>query len=162
MNLLLLLTVVGGTKIIKNIDIPSCKNCIFFNPRWSDDLFLSSSLHKCNKFGTKDIISDKIKYDYAYSCRNDEKKCGKEGKYFVTENNTKGKLLKQSRIRNSPDTFLSSSIILRLLIVIIQKLDVNLGILCLLLLNIENRNSVIPFFLLFLLENYKKYLNNQD
>ena len=39
-------------------------------------------------FGEKNIITDKIKYDYANSCRLDELKCGTDAIYFERENQT--------------------------------------------------------------------------
>ena len=85
------LTMICSEKIIKNADLPSCKNCIYYDPEYENDY---SNLNKCNKFGVKNIISDKITYDYADSCRNDENKCGLHGKYFEEEPNLNMKLLK--------------------------------------------------------------------
>ena len=34
------------------------------------------------KFGEKDIITNKIHYDYAISCRENENKCGENGIFF--------------------------------------------------------------------------------
>jgi hypothetical protein len=35
------------------------------------------------KFGEKNMITGKIKYDYAIDCRNDVSKCTKIARYFV-------------------------------------------------------------------------------
>lgn len=81
--LLPLLFVKNATsEMIRNKNIPSCINCKFSNKG-----FLNSHtfLH-CKKFGEKDIITDKVSYDFADSCRNDEKKCGIEGKYYEEDN----------------------------------------------------------------------------
>jgi hypothetical protein len=83
---------INCTKIIKNINTPTCKNCIYYIPNKYDKDF-TSLLNKCNKFGYKDIITDKIYNDYADACRNDENKCGIEGKYFKEEKNIKFKIL---------------------------------------------------------------------
>ena len=85
------LTMICSEKIIKNADLPSCKNCIYYEPKNENDY---SSLNKCNKFGVKNIINDEINYDYADSCRNDENKCGMKGKYFEEETNPNMKMLK--------------------------------------------------------------------
>jgi hypothetical protein len=69
-------------KIIKNINVPSCKNCIYYKPRMFDSDF-TSTLNICEKFGNKNIITDKITYDYADLCRQSDTKCGEEGKYFT-------------------------------------------------------------------------------
>jgi hypothetical protein len=71
-------------KIIKNIEIPSCKNCIYHIPSKHGSEF-SSTMSRCEKFGEKNIITDEIKYDYADKCREKESLCGNEGKYFEKE-----------------------------------------------------------------------------
>ena len=86
---------VNSEKIIKNINIPSCRNCIHYKPSIHDNDFTSSFV-KCEKFGDKDIITDKITYKYADLSRNDESLCGKEGKYFEAEKNIDIKVLKHS------------------------------------------------------------------
>ena len=73
-------------KFIKNVDLPSCKNCIHYMPSVYH-LEFTSTLNRCSKFGEKDMITDEIKYDFAESCRRDEKKCGEKGEYFEEEPN---------------------------------------------------------------------------
>jgi hypothetical protein len=98
MNLLyLLFTYIFLTKsnsepIIKNINIPSCRNCIHYKPTLLNDF--TSPLNKCEKFGEKNIITDEITYRFADLCRNDESACGKEGKYFEKDENIDKKILK--------------------------------------------------------------------
>jgi len=103
MNLLYLLLPISvyGEKIIKNINIPACRNCIHYQP---DPFYndFTSLLNKCNKFGDKNIVTDKITYDFADQCRNDESKCGNQGKYFVKEPNINMKILKYSILKNMP------------------------------------------------------------
>ena len=71
-------------KIIRNIEFPSCKNCVHFRPpSWSNDF--TDTYSKCEKFGTKDVVTDKISYNFAETCRVDEDLCGKSGKYFEKE-----------------------------------------------------------------------------
>ena len=88
------------TKIIKNIDIPSCRNCIHYNPPFYSDF--TSSISQCNYFGTKDINTDTISYDYADICRNDENKCGIEGKYFEENTNMELRILLHYIVKNTP------------------------------------------------------------
>ena len=68
---------------IQNINVKSCKNCIYFRPSLmkldEESLY---TFGKCEKFGRKDIVSGKIHYTFADLCRNDELKCGHKGKYF--------------------------------------------------------------------------------
>jgi hypothetical protein len=94
-----LISIVECKQIIRNANIPSCKNCIYFNPNNINNDF-TSSLTQCTKFGNKDILTDVITYDFANSCRNDETKCGKKGKYFKQEKNMNLKILKYKIISN--------------------------------------------------------------
>jgi hypothetical protein len=96
--------VVGCEKMIKNINLPACKNCIHYQVSNNDEF--TSSLNRCGMFGDKNIVSDKIKYDFADYCRNDESKCGIEGKYFVEEPNINMKIWKHSVIKNMPNNLL--------------------------------------------------------
>jgi hypothetical protein len=112
--LFLLLTIVYSDQIIKNINIPACKNCIYYNPETFNNDF-TSPLNKCSKFGEKNIINDKIKYEYADTCRNEETKCGKEGKYFVKEPNITMKILKYNIISKLPNILMVSTLLLSIL-----------------------------------------------
>jgi hypothetical protein len=85
--------------IIKNINVPSCRNCIYYKPCVYGDEF-SSTYSTCEKFGEKDIITDKIKYYYVELCRDDELKCGKSGKYFEKDEFINTKLLKYLIMKN--------------------------------------------------------------
>lgn len=95
-----LLMFINSQKIIKNMNLPSCRNCVHFKPNLHSDFV--SPLSKCEQFGEKDIITDKIKYDYADICRSDQYKCGEQGKYFQEEKNINLKILKHKMINNSP------------------------------------------------------------
>ena len=73
---------------IKYIDYPSCINCIHFIQHnhieyeyqpYDKDM----SLSKCNKFGFKDVVSGKIKYELTRNCRHSNSMCELSGKYFV-------------------------------------------------------------------------------
>ena len=88
-------------KIIKNMNIPACKNCIYYKPRMLDTDF-TSTFNICEKFGTKNIITDKITYGYADLCRRDNDKCGEEGKYFKEEPYIQSKILKHALVSNIP------------------------------------------------------------
>lgn len=104
-----------GEKIIKNINIPSCRNCKYFQPSIYDTNF-ASSLNKCNKFGSKNIITDEITHDYADSCRTDENKCGEKGVYFEQETNINLKILKHKIISTSPYVALITLVILNVVL----------------------------------------------
>jgi hypothetical protein len=86
--------------IIKNINFPACKNCVYFKPE--NHLEFTSVLNSCEKFGEKDIITDKIKYDFVGMCRSNESKCGMDGKYFEEEKNIELKMLKHYVTRVIP------------------------------------------------------------
>jgi hypothetical protein len=90
-------------KIIINKYLPSCRNCIYYEPSKIDKDFSSSYFSKCNKFGEKNIITDKIEYNFADGCRRDETKCGREGKFFEKEENINMKILKHNIVRNIPN-----------------------------------------------------------
>ena len=87
-------------QIIKNLHIPSCKNCIHYKPKCN--IYFTSFDNECTKFGTKDIISDKIIYYSPDICRNDNLKCGEEGKYFEKEPNLNLKMFKHFCVYNIP------------------------------------------------------------
>jgi hypothetical protein len=86
-------------KIIKNINLPSCKNCIYYKSNILNNDF-TSTFNKCEKFGEKNIVTDIITYNFADFCRNDENKCGKEGKYFEEEKNIKFKIFRYKIMSN--------------------------------------------------------------
>jgi len=97
--LYVLFALVNCEKIIKNTNIPSCRNCVHYKPRLYDSDFTSSS-SKCEKFGEKNIITDKIDYGYADLTRRDESLCGKQGKYFEREQNVDLKIFVHSIVSN--------------------------------------------------------------
>ena len=105
----LLFTLVTGEKIIKNINIPSCRNCIYYKPSILDSNFDSKTLSKCEKFGEKDIITNKITYEYVTLCRNDESKCGEKGVYFEEEPNIDMKIVQHKILSNIPLILLMTS-----------------------------------------------------
>jgi hypothetical protein len=87
---------VNCNKIISNnINVPSCRNCVYFKPdNYNNDF--TAGLSKCKLFVDKDIITDKITYKYTDTCRYDENKCGYSGKYFEEEKNINIKILLHS------------------------------------------------------------------
>ena len=105
----------NSEKIIKNINIPACKNCVHFKPYIYTDDF-TSSLGNCNKFGVKDIVTDKITYDYADLCRKDDSKCGHNGTYFIQEKNIDMKIFKHTIISSIPKIIISVLLIMSLII----------------------------------------------
>ena len=111
----LLMCVLPNDKFIKNINIPSCKNCIHFKSSFYNGEY-TSSLNKCGKFGEKNIMTDKIKYDYADSCRRDENKCGENGYYFEEDKNVNIKILLHKIITIMPYGILSILFISNLII----------------------------------------------
>lgn len=90
---------VPDNKIIKNIHVPSCKNCIHYNPSLLNRDF-TSPYNECHKFGEKDIITDKITYGFAENARNDETKCGKGGIHFQEDPHIHAKILKHTLVTN--------------------------------------------------------------
>jgi len=90
-------TLANSEKIIKNINLPSCKNCRFYKPVYTTNDF-TSYLSTCEKFGEKNIFTDEITYGYASASRNSENKCGEEGKYFEPEKNIDLKIFKHKMV----------------------------------------------------------------
>jgi hypothetical protein len=90
-----------GEKIIRNSNIPSCRNCKYYKPAYYSSDFVST-INKCEKTGTKDIYTDIIKYDYADLSRKDENLCGFKGRYFEQEKNMNLKMLKFLVVKNIP------------------------------------------------------------
>jgi hypothetical protein len=73
-----------SNRIIRNIEHPACKNCMYYKVAGFGSEF-TSPLNKCEKFGVKNIVTDEIVYKYADDCRNDETLCGTSGKHFEKE-----------------------------------------------------------------------------
>lgn len=69
---------------VKKIIYPNCVDCKHFIkahsflPRKTD-----TSFSRCSMFGTKDVVSGKIMNDYTDWSRQDNNRCGVEGKYFT-------------------------------------------------------------------------------
>ena len=76
-TILLLFGIAAASETINN---SACKKCIHFKP--SKLAEYSSSIGRCDMFSTTDFVTDELTYDFASNCRNDELKCGEQGKYF--------------------------------------------------------------------------------
>ena len=101
---LLLLPIINCEKFLKNTNLPLCKNCIYYKPSIYFDF--ESEFNECEIFDKKDDKKDDkknnikndtkniISYYPVELCRNNETKCGKEGKYFKKEKNVLFKKIK--------------------------------------------------------------------
>jgi hypothetical protein len=71
---------------IRNKELPICSNCLHFIEHKSnypyDPLPNDSQYSKCKKFGEVDIVTGIIEYDFANLCRDDNRKCGKNGSEY--------------------------------------------------------------------------------
>jgi len=69
---------------IENNNLPPCINCIHFIEYKNKNSLLDdiSSYGKCKLFGEKNIVSGQINYSFASFCRDNNKQCGLDGKYF--------------------------------------------------------------------------------
>ena len=114
MKILYLFTLVNSEQIIKNINIPSCRNCVHYKPSYYTTDF-TASFNKCDKFGDKNIITNKISYDYADTCRDNENKCGNGGKYFEQEKNVELKIFTHQIISRIPNILLVSITVLSII-----------------------------------------------
>ena len=75
-----LFDIVARPRFIKNMKIPSCKNCYFFDRKKSRTYL---EIPKCTKFGVKNIVTGDITYDSANDCRQDANKCGIVANYYI-------------------------------------------------------------------------------
>lgn len=66
--------------IIKNIDLPSCADCVYIE---CTNTATNTHTFKCKKFGSKHIITGKIENEFALICRTDSDMCGKKGIHFI-------------------------------------------------------------------------------
>ena len=85
-------TVYRGCRIllpetIKNSYYPKCFTCKHFIP----DSLDSTRFSKCKKFGTANLVSGEIVYDFADFCRKIESKCGQHGKHYAFDEFHKAK-----------------------------------------------------------------------
>ena len=111
---------VVNSNMIKNINLPSCRNCIHYRLTYYNDL--TSSLNRCSYFGTKNIQSDEIDYDFADHCRKDEEKCGLEGKYFQENQYMMWTIIKHGLISKLPG-LVSVSFLIIISIALNMKVD---------------------------------------
>lgn len=102
-----LLSMTYSTKIIKNISVPACKNCVHYIPNTSSGKF-ATDFGTCAKFGSKNILTDVITYKYIDSCRNNNTLCGIDGVHFEKEPDLNNKMRKHFFIANSGLILVSS------------------------------------------------------
>ena len=65
--------------VIKDIQLPVCKDCKFFMPHENREQY---TLGRCMLFGKKNIISGEITYEFADICRISANKCGHNGTLY--------------------------------------------------------------------------------
>lgn len=76
--------------LIKNTQ-KFCVNCKYFVLHKVYDNYDNSIIGErssCSKFVTKNLISGRMKEELALECRNNEKMCGIDAKYFTLKNST--------------------------------------------------------------------------
>ena len=78
-------------KIIRNIHLPSCKNCIHYKHRFIGN--------ECRKFGEKNLVSGTITHIHPNVCRSDESLCGKKGNHYEKSNSIRLRLLEHKIFR---------------------------------------------------------------
>lgn len=70
---------------IKNVGFPSCIHCVHFieyKTKYPEEDSSTDELGRCRMFGKKNLVTGVVKHDFADLCRNNEKLCGLEGRYF--------------------------------------------------------------------------------
>ena len=74
-------------KIVLNNNLKSCVNCVFFTRQKPRKIYELPKdiihLSKCTKFGTKNLVSGEIDYEYANKIRSLNNFCGKFAKHFI-------------------------------------------------------------------------------
>lgn len=89
MNMLLLSSSINKIpNFIKNANLPSCINCVYFiddKTNYPYDQLSDNKYGKCKLFGHKDIVTGELENIEARYCRLDEQLCGKYGKYFESK-----------------------------------------------------------------------------
>lgn len=92
-------SLISGKKIIQKMQYPLCKNCIYYK---SNGMDFASEYGKCEKIGEQNIMTGHIQYDTVINTRNDQYKCGIEGKFFEKEPNLNGKRIKHYVLSRYP------------------------------------------------------------
>lgn len=76
----------ANNSIIRNMDVPACIDCIYFDKYVSKDLWSIDEkiarLSKCKKFGVKNVVSGEIQYNIAHNCRSSNDMCNIVGVFF--------------------------------------------------------------------------------
>lgn len=73
---------------VTNIQHPVCRNCVHFIPS-------NIGSNKCGKFGEKDIVTGKLTFETARTCRAKDELCGIFGKHFEAEPHLRVRLFKE-------------------------------------------------------------------
>jgi len=77
----------SSISFIQKIQNP-CINCIHYRMQkitYPDDCYINmsrSNIGYCSMFGKQHLVTGELDYDCALSCRTNEEKCGRNGKYF--------------------------------------------------------------------------------
>lgn len=71
----------------KNNFIPDCKKCIYYKEYFSSPRDITKQ-QLCTKYGEKEDLTGRILFYEAKKCRDDVFRCGENGKYFTSHNET--------------------------------------------------------------------------
>jgi hypothetical protein len=76
--------IIKRTLFIKNANLNTCKNCVYFikDTPFEYGAPNDEKYGKCKMFGEKNLITGIVQHDYAVWCRQNNAKCGQDGKYF--------------------------------------------------------------------------------
>lgn len=85
-TLFLLNAILSGKCFIRNTELPTCRNCVYFIEHTYPYDPIPSDYGKCKKFGEVDLVTGAIEYDFAKSCRDNIDKCGKHGSQYQKKN----------------------------------------------------------------------------
>jgi hypothetical protein len=69
--------------IVNGLNTNPCRTCKFFMPHSVGGKYeVGNYFGRCRKFGYIDVNTHEINYLFAHTARANEKRCGKEGKYY--------------------------------------------------------------------------------
>jgi hypothetical protein len=76
--------------MIRDLKYPACINCVHFIKETSlyenEESPTYYTLSKCKLFGSMNLLTGKIKYEYAELCRHSRDQCGISGKLYEEKN----------------------------------------------------------------------------
>jgi hypothetical protein len=61
----------------------NCIHYIYYKPDYPWREISTNRQGICAKFGSKNLVTGEVKYEFASVCREDKHKCGEDGAFFI-------------------------------------------------------------------------------